>query len=228
MSKRVVILRQKPKAKLAPPTVWAKLGGAPATVLDIKSSNVTPKPAEGGGWGCALKREVLLSFSARETLSSQLPAPSFTRMVCVGNTTLCYKPLPRNRSHGQPNGFRFRLIPRKVPGLSANPLGFRGRPGCRPQPCLAYPSLVFLLCGSQPEPAPAVIFLFTWLCVCSSMPTGLPPGSHPAYNQNNALRLVWPGWLFCSVALRSGEVPCRKPAGLPQASGALQRPHNSR
>ena len=29
----------------------------------------------------------------------------------------------------QPNGFRFRLIPRKVPGLSANPLGFRGGGG---------------------------------------------------------------------------------------------------
>ena len=29
----------------------------------------------------------------------------------------------------QPNGFRFRFIPRKVPGLSANPLGFRGGAG---------------------------------------------------------------------------------------------------
>ena len=28
-----------------------------------------------------------------------------------------------------PNGFRFRFIPRKVPGLSANPLGFRGGAG---------------------------------------------------------------------------------------------------
>ena len=27
------------------------------------------------------------------------------------------------------NGFRFRFIPRKVPGLSANPLGFRGGEG---------------------------------------------------------------------------------------------------
>ena len=29
----------------------------------------------------------------------------------------------------QPNGFRFRLILREVPGLSANPLGFRGGGG---------------------------------------------------------------------------------------------------
>ena len=29
----------------------------------------------------------------------------------------------------QPIGFRFRFIPRKVPGLSANPLGFRGGRG---------------------------------------------------------------------------------------------------
>ena len=28
-----------------------------------------------------------------------------------------------------PIGFRFRFIPRKVPGLSANPLGFRGGAG---------------------------------------------------------------------------------------------------
>ena len=33
----------------------------------------------------------------------------------------------------QPNGFRFRFIPRKVPGLSANPLGFRGGGGAAVQ-----------------------------------------------------------------------------------------------
>jgi hypothetical protein len=33
----------------------------------------------------------------------------------------------------QPNGFRFRSIPRKVPGLSANPLGFRGGGGAAMQ-----------------------------------------------------------------------------------------------
>ena len=32
-----------------------------------------------------------------------------------------------------PNGFRFRFIPRKVPGLSANPLGFRGGGGAAMQ-----------------------------------------------------------------------------------------------
>ena len=32
-----------------------------------------------------------------------------------------------------PNGFRFRFIPRKVPGLSANPLGFRGGGGAAVQ-----------------------------------------------------------------------------------------------
>ena len=38
----------------------------------------------------------------------------------------------------QPNGFRFRFIPRKVPGLSANPLGYRdqGTSGAQKAPVL--------------------------------------------------------------------------------------------
>ena len=44
----------------------------------------------------------------------------------------------------QPIGFRFRFIPRKVPGLSANPLGFRGGGGAamqerEPSPPPAHP-----------------------------------------------------------------------------------------
>ena len=43
----------------------AKIGGAPAAVSNVKSSNVTLKPAEGGGRVRSQIREVLLSF-ARE------------------------------------------------------------------------------------------------------------------------------------------------------------------
>ena len=39
----------------------------------------------------------------------------------------------------QPIGFRFRFIPRKVPGLEPNPLGLRGGGGTSP---MAFTSLI--------------------------------------------------------------------------------------
>ena len=59
----------------------------------------------------------------------------------------------------QPIGFRFRFMPRKVPGLSANPLGFRGGGGAAVQ---ERETEAFLQ-SRRPPPSHLVVYSFFFM-----------------------------------------------------------------